>query len=99
MDDIGARIAGLRENIGYTQQDLAKVFGVSRSAVNAWEMGKSFPGTQLMPRIAQFFRVSTDYLYGIKPAKSIDVSGLEDGDIEALVAVIERLRRKNITVS
>ena len=95
MDDIGTRIAGLREKMGYTQQDLAKVFGVSRSAVNAWEMGKSFPSSQLMPQIAQFFRVSTDYLYGIKVAKSIDVSGLEDGDIEALVAVAERLRHKN----
>ena len=95
MEGIGARIAKLRESTGYTQQDLAKVFGVSRSAVNAWEMGKSVPASQLMPQIARFFRVSTDFLYGMEASQGIDAAGLTDSDVEALLVMVNLLREKN----
>ena len=95
VNSVGQRIAKLRESMDYTQQDLAKVFGVSRSAVNAWEMGKAVPSSQLMPQIAQFFHVSTDYLYGMESSASIDLSGLDDKDIETVISVAQRLREKN----
>ncbi len=37
------RIKKLREKQGYTQTELAKMLGVTRSCVNAWEMGISVP--------------------------------------------------------
>ena len=95
MNSVGQRIAKLRESMDYTQQDLAKVFEVSRSAVNAWEMGKAVPSTQLMPKIAQFFHVSTDYLYGMENGNAIDTTGLCESDVEALIMVADRLRKKN----
>ena len=40
------RIKQLREQAGYSQAQLAKRLDVTRSSVNAWEMGLSIPTTQ-----------------------------------------------------
>ena len=54
------RIKKLREKQGYTQTELAKMLGVTRSCVNAWEMGISVPSTQSLVQLAQIFDISTD---------------------------------------
>ena len=41
------RIKQLREQAGYSQAQLAKRLDVTRSSVNAWEMGLSMPTTHL----------------------------------------------------
>ena len=65
------RIKKLREKQGYTQTELAKMLGVTRSCVNAWEMGISVPSTQSLVQLAQIFDISTDYLLGLDVAFAI----------------------------
>ena len=55
-------IRELRERAGVSQAALARRVGVTRSAVNAWEMGLSIPTTPCVAELAQFFRVSADYM-------------------------------------
>ena len=43
---ISDKIKILREQKGLTQAALAKKLGITRSSVNAWEMGISVPSTQ-----------------------------------------------------
>ena len=43
---VAARIKLLRDQRGMTQTELAKRLGITRSSVNAWEMGISVPSTQ-----------------------------------------------------
>lgn len=50
-------IRELRERAGLSQPALAKKVGVTRSAVNAWEMGLSIPTTQYVAELAQLFDV------------------------------------------
>ena len=85
----------MREEAKLTQTELAKQLGITRSGVNAWEMGISVPSTQYIVEIAQFFRVSTDYLLGVQSSKTIDVSGLTDADIRVLHTLVNHLREKN----
>ena len=40
---IDERIKSLREKRDLTQSDLARKLGITRSSVNAWEMGISVP--------------------------------------------------------
>ena len=47
-----------------TQAELAKKLGITRSSVNAWEMGISVPSTQYIVELALLYNVSTDYLLG-----------------------------------
>ena len=53
----------LRKAKGVTQEQLADYLGVSFQAVSKWENG-SYPDGDLLPRIAKFFGISIDYLYG-----------------------------------
>lgn len=60
---IGSVILNLRKNKGVTQEDVAKYVGVSAQAVSKWENG-GVPDTELLPKIADYFSVSIDELFG-----------------------------------
>ena len=62
---IAEKVKCLREKSSLTQSALAKKLNVTRSSVNAWEMGISVPSTTLLVELAKLFHVSTDYLLGI----------------------------------
>lgn len=89
---IAERIKNLREQQNKTQSDLAKQLGITRSSVNAWEMGISVPSTQYVVELAYIFQVSTDYLLGVNNTATIDVAGLSDKDIELVHNIIQHLR-------
>ena len=63
VKNIGAVIYELRKTKGITQDELAKYVGVSAQAVSKWENG-GVPDTELLPKIADFFEVSIDKLFG-----------------------------------
>ena len=92
---IAERIKLLREQNGKTQADLAKRLGITRSSVNAWEMGISTPSTQYIVELANPFHVSTDYLLGLSSSTAIDVSGLTESDVQIVYALVSHLRDKN----
>jgi len=89
------KIRLLREKSGMTQSLLAKKLGITRSSVNAWEMGLSVPSTQYIVELSCIFNVSTDYLLGIKNTSSIPVDGLSDKEIAAVVEIVECIKNKN----
>ena len=89
---IADRIKSLREEHKLTQAELAKKLGITRSGVNAWEMGISVPSTQYIVELANLFKVSTDYLLGLKSTGSINVDGLTEADIQLLIKIASHLR-------
>ncbi len=90
------RIRCLREDKGMTQAGLSKVFGITRSSINAWEMGLSVPSTQYIVELAKFFSVSTDFLLGLEKTSSINVDGLTQKEIVVITNLIECLKNKGI---
>ena len=63
VEIIGKQIASMRKEKGIKQEELASYVGVSTQAVSKWENG-GVPDTELLPKIADFFSVSVDYLFG-----------------------------------
>ena len=63
--NIGNRIKELRVKNKVTQEELAKALQVSTQAVSKWENGGS-PDLELVPSIATYFNVTTDYLLDMK---------------------------------
>ncbi|GMQ64298.1 helix-turn-helix domain-containing protein [Vallitalea maricola] len=59
---IGEIIYRLRKDKGITQQQLAKIIGVSTAAISKWESGNSYPDITLLPILAKFFNVTIDTL-------------------------------------
>lgn len=89
------KIKSLREKSGLTQSDVSKKLGITRSGVNAWEMGLSIPSTQYIVALATLFNVSTDYLLGLNTTSTVSVEGLSNREIASIVEIINCLREKH----
>lgn len=72
-----------------TQSALAKKLNVTRSTVNAWEMGISVPSTALLVDMSKLFHISTDYLLGLNENVTLDISSLSDREIMILYELVE----------
>lgn len=95
---IADKISFLRESRGMTQSEVAKKLGITRSSVNAWEMGISIPSTQYIVELALLFNVSSDYILGIPKTASISVEGLNEKEvalITELVGCLKASKNKN----
>ena len=92
---IDQKIKMLREKKGITQSELAHQLGITRSGVNAWEMGISTPSTHYIILLAKFFNVSSDYLLGLSDTTTISVDGLSNREIASLLEIIECYKTKN----
>ena len=60
---IGTQIAAFRKEKGVKQEELASAVGVTPQAVSKWENG-GVPDTELIPKIADYFGISADKLFG-----------------------------------
>lgn len=86
---ISERIKELRESAGYSQAQLAKKLDVTRSSVNAWEMGLSTPTTQYIVALSRLFHVSADYLLGTESELSISLDGYTEDEIALLRGLLK----------
>jgi transcriptional regulator with XRE-family HTH domain len=62
MHSFGSKLKQLREEQGFSQEQLAKELNVSRQAVWKWETDKGLPDIQNIVRLSELFDVTTDYL-------------------------------------
>lgn len=86
---IADRIKTLREKAGLTQTQLAKRLGISRSAVNSWEMSLSTPSSIYLVELSRIFSVSTDYLLSLDDRIKIDITDLNEQEQEIIMKTID----------
>lgn len=95
----GNRIAELREQRGWTQEELATSVGITRAALSHYEKNRRKPDFETLTRLADRFDVSIDFLIGrtkhdrttMDPDVREFVDGLELSDEDLL-------ERFNLTV-
>ena len=90
---MGPRIAALRRGAGMSQAELARILGVSPSAVGMYEQGRREPSAAGLVALAHVFGVTTDYLLTGKPSRPEDSAVLAQM-MESLVNLAE-LRLEN----
>jgi transcriptional regulator with XRE-family HTH domain len=93
--DFGSKLKELRMQNGLTQQQLATQLGVTKSVISFYERQERTPSPEVLRKMAAIFRVSTDFLLDIDRTKRLDVSDLDDDDIQLVSLLIDTLRRKN----
>lgn len=77
-----------------TQTELAKKLGITRSSVNAWELGISVPSTQYLVELATLFKISTDYILGINNNELINISSLDVDEKELIYSMMKYFESK-----
>lgn len=92
---IADTIKNLRQQSGLTQSDLARRLNITRSSVNAWEMGISTPSTQYVVELAELFKVSTDYILGLSNCGVISTASLTEEQTKILFTLVQYFNREN----
>jgi transcriptional regulator with XRE-family HTH domain len=78
--ELGEKLQQLRKSRGLTQEELAELLFVSRTAISRWESGRGYPGIDSLKEISKLFQVSIDDL----------LSG------ERLISIAEREKQESI---
>ena len=60
--EFNEKLQELRKQKGLTQEELAELLYVSRTAISKWESGRGFPNIESLKAISKFFSVSLDKL-------------------------------------
>lgn len=94
MVNMGEKLKSLRLEKKLTQKQIADRIGLAISAVSSYESGTRYPSFEVLIKLSRIFHVSTDYLLGITEQRVIDVTGLDDNEVELVSQLVDMLRKK-----
>lgn len=89
------RIKELREKNDLTQTELAKRMNVTRSSVNAWEMGISIPSTEKIVELTLILHTTSDYLLGINNDEILPIYKYSSEEKELIYQMISYFDKNN----
>lgn len=92
MVDFGNRLKTLRLKENMTQEQLARRLGLTKSVISAYETSLRQPSYEVLIHIAKIYHVSTDFLLGLENKHEIDLSGLTQSEISALMNLIKAMK-------
>ena len=93
--DFGNKLKELRLQAGLTQKQLADLIGVTKSVISFYERQERTPSPDVLKKLAAVFHVSTDFLLDIDKVKRLEISGLDENDIQIVSMMVDALRKKN----
>lgn len=97
INGLSEKLQELRAKYGYSQKQVAKIINVSPSIVSGYETGERTPSTEVLLKLANIYKCSTDYLLGREsnpPQQTLDASGLTDAQVQAIQNLILSIKDK-----
>lgn len=101
------RIKTLREEFGYTQQDLANKLNSSKSVIGLYENETRKPSLEILLKLSEVFNCSIDYLLGKTNIRNYDkdeqefrfayhkeMDGLTDEEIADALKFYKEMKKK-----
>ena len=95
MVNMGQRLKSLRKQNRLTQRQVATRTGLAVSAISSYESGSRYPSYQTLVKLASMYHVTCDYLIGMPGSRTIDVSGLDEVEIEVVSQTVDLFRNKH----
>ena len=85
-------LKALRKDKGFsTMQDFCNAANISFSTYQNYEAGKRLPTAEILMQLADFYKVSTDYLLGRTPVRAMNtlpVGALSEEEVKDIDAAI-----------
>ena len=75
---LNENIRELRMQCGMSQVEFARRMNVTKQCVSNWENDNVLPSIEMLVKMADFFRVTTDQLLGREAADSLSLANLTD---------------------
>lgn len=91
---LGHRIRELRMSFGWSQVELAGRLCISKQTVSNWENENIQPSIEMLIRLADVFRVSTDYLLGLEDIPRINIEGVPMNVVAHISLLIDDYKRR-----
>ncbi len=95
IENLGERLRDLRMGQHLSQTELSKRIGVTNALISAIEKGERSPSLETLIKLARQFKVSTDYLLGIKAKEPISLDGLSPSEVQAVTTIIKSLKNRS----
>ena len=89
---VGERLRELRKSKDLTQAQVADGINCTPAAYNRYETGERQPSMETLAKLAEYFGVSIDYLYGRAPLSDSALSDYEKELITKLRSLPESVR-------
>jgi transcriptional regulator with XRE-family HTH domain len=93
--DLSTRLRQLRTDKRLRQNQVARLVGVSKGAISAYETDIRLPSYDVLIRLANLYRVSTDYLLGRTDDRTLDISGLSTREVAIISELVASMTAKN----
>ena len=91
----GTVLKTIRKEKGLSQAQLGAMVGTSKAVISKYENSQSYPGYDVLIKMANTFKVSTDYLLGVERKKTIYIDGLTNRQIDSLLTIAGEYRKLN----
>ncbi len=88
---LNENIKTLRQQNGLNQVEFARIMNVTKQCVSNWENDNVVPSVEMLVKLANYFRVTTDALLGREKFDSIDTSGLNKEQIAHIRMIVRDL--------
>ena len=93
--ELSVRLRQLRLDKQLRQEQVARLVGVSKGAISAYETDIRQPSYDILIRLANLYRVSVDYLLGRTDDRTLDISGLTAREVAIITELVASMSAKN----
>ena len=94
-DTVGKRLKGLRLSSRLSQEQVARLLDVSKNAISQYERDLRQPSYDTLLKLASIYHTNVDYLLGNRRNFAIDVSELNDDEINIITGLVTNMAEKN----
>lgn len=91
------RLKELRTKHNLTQQQIADFLQITQFTYSNYEKEKTQPDIEILKNLADFYKVSLDYLLEHEVKRNVDTSSFSDTK-KGCVLLIEKLTEENATI-
>jgi transcriptional regulator with XRE-family HTH domain len=70
------RLKKARQNTGFSQREVARETNISQPSIAQYETGTREPDIETLGKLAEFYGVSIDWLFGIGGKTNYDLDGV-----------------------